>query len=136
MFHHSGRVPQAHQRMDIARRDRLRLLGEVSTGGTTALLRILRRAGGPEDPAAAHVRFSALLRALPGMGALTAHEILNAAGVAEHQRVGDLRPGQLAVLMRALDYPPRSAQESTQRSASSRRGPARGAAGVPDRRAR
>ncbi len=86
-----------------AHEERVRLLGEVSTGGLPALLHVMRRAHTGEDPAARLMTLSSLLRALPGMGAVTVHELIAAEGIGEGVLVGDVPPGELGALLRTLD---------------------------------
>lgn len=101
-LHESAPAPT----VGVGHQDRTRILGEVNTGGVPAFLRVLRRAREGTDPSAARISLSALLRALPGMGAVAAHELLACEGIHEEDRLLDLRPGQLAGLLRKL--PPAS----------------------------
>ncbi|MBP0456553.1 hypothetical protein [Streptomyces montanisoli] len=82
--------------------DRTRLLSEVAHGGTSALLCVIRRAHEGRDAAAGHISMSALLRAVPGMGAVTVHELIASVGVHESQEVREVAPHQIAGLLRAL----------------------------------
>ncbi|MFJ6215419.1 hypothetical protein ACIQGZ_19130 [Streptomyces sp. NPDC092296] len=79
------------------------LLSAISTDGVLALTRALRDADlGDETAATAPV--SSLLRALPGMGALTAHELLRSAHIKEHDQVRDLHPDQRAALVQIISH--------------------------------
>jgi hypothetical protein len=80
---------------------RAELLSEVSTDGVLALTRALRDADRGDETAAV-VPVSALLRALPGVGPLTAHELLRLAHVREDQRVCDLYADQRGVLLQIM----------------------------------
>lgn len=82
--------------------DRVRLLGEISSGGLTALLHVLHRAHTGEDPAARAMTLSSLLRALPDMGSVTVHELIATEGIREDQRLAGIDPGRVASLVRAL----------------------------------
>ncbi|WP_377268134.1 hypothetical protein [Peterkaempfera sp. SMS 1(5)a] len=88
-----GAAPHPHNEAE--------LLSEVSTGGVLAISRTLRDAG-QGDETAARVRVSALLRALPGVGPLTAHDLLGLAGICEAQQVRDLEPSQLGALLQII----------------------------------
>ncbi|MGA5699592.1 hypothetical protein [Peterkaempfera bronchialis] len=80
---------------------RAELLSEVSTDGVIGLTRVLRAAGrGDQD--AAQMPVAALLRALPGMGSLTAHELLRSAHIREDQQVRDLDAYQWGPLLQIM----------------------------------
>ncbi|WP_055586157.1 hypothetical protein [Peterkaempfera griseoplana] len=82
-------------------RNEAELLSEVSTDGALAISRVLRDAE-QGDETAARMRVSALLRALPGVGLLTAHELLRLTGIREAQQVRDLEPSQLGALLQII----------------------------------
>lgn len=87
----------------VTHQDQVRLLGEISSGGLPALVNILRRARTGDDPAAAAMPLSSLLRAMPGMGSMTVHELIATERIREGQHVGDIAPGRIASLMRTFD---------------------------------
>lgn len=78
------------------------VLSEVATEGTVGLSRVLRRAAAI-DGDAADIQVSALVRAVPGMGALDCHELLTRAHVRESGLAGDLTPGQRVALVELVD---------------------------------
>lgn len=88
-----GAAPHPHTRAA--------LLSEVSTDGVLAITRALRGAD-HGDETAAQAPVSALLRALPGVGPLTAHELLRIAGIGEEQQIQELRPRQRAALLQIM----------------------------------
>ncbi|WP_225849254.1 hypothetical protein [Streptomyces sp. HPF1205] len=78
------------------------VLSEVATEGTPGLSRVLRRAASI-DGDAADIQVAALVRALPGMGALDCHDLLSRAHIREAGRAGDLTPGQRVALVELAD---------------------------------
>jgi hypothetical protein len=78
------------------------VLSEVVTEGTVGLSRVLRRAAAI-DSDAADVRVAALVRAIPGIGAIDTYELLSAAHIREAGRAGDLTPGQRVALVELVD---------------------------------
>jgi hypothetical protein len=78
------------------------VLSEVATEGTAGLSRVLRRAAAI-DGDAADIRVSALVRAVPGMGALDCHELLTRTHIREAGLAGDLTPGQRVALVELVD---------------------------------
>jgi hypothetical protein len=95
-----GSRPDKEPSQDSHRR--ARVLSEVATEGTTGLSRVLRRAAAIDDEAA-DIQVSALVRAVPGMGALDSHELLVRAHIRETGRAGDLTPGQRVALVELVD---------------------------------
>ncbi|MFF4648638.1 hypothetical protein [Streptomyces sp. NPDC001380] len=93
-------------------RSRAGLLSEVSTGGPLALTAVLRRADLGDDTAA-RMPVAALLRALPGMGPLTAHDLLGVARIREDQQVRDLRDDQRGALLQIVGRLVRTAPHGT-----------------------
>lgn len=92
---HDRELPESAHRRAL-------VLSEVSTEGTAGLSRVLRRAAAI-DGDAADIRVSALVRAVPGMGALDCHELLSRAHVREAGLAGDLTPGQRVALVELVD---------------------------------
>jgi hypothetical protein len=78
------------------------VLGEVAAEGATGLSRVLRRAAAI-DGDAADIQVSALVRAVPGMGALDCRDLLSRTHIREAGRAGDLTPGQRAALVELVD---------------------------------
>jgi hypothetical protein len=78
------------------------LLAAVAEGGTARLAHICLDAWDGGDVVAAGMTLGALLRALPGMGPITAHEILAHLRATETTRVGDLGHAQRVALPTAL----------------------------------
>jgi len=84
-----------------ARHARAMVLGAVSTDGMPALdLTLIRARKG--DRVVAAMTVGELLRALPDVGWLTAHDLLRYAGIGNDTRVGDLTPAQQGGLAQAL----------------------------------
>jgi hypothetical protein len=78
------------------------VLSEVAAEGPVGLFRVLRRAAsGDEDAGALPV--STLVRALPGVTLLDAHDFLVRAHVPPPTPAGDLTPGQRVALSYLLD---------------------------------
>ena len=83
------------------------ILAAVSAEGLPALVRVLLAArNGDRD--AAGMRVGALLRALPGTGWFTAHDLVSLAGITEATRVGELDPVQRSIITRNLNRAPSS----------------------------
>jgi hypothetical protein len=78
------------------------ILSEIASDGTAGLSRVLRRAAAI-DGDAADIRVSALVRAVPGMGALDCHELLSRAHIREAGLAGDLTPGQRVAVVELVD---------------------------------
>ncbi|RAG82442.1 hypothetical protein DN069_27645 [Streptacidiphilus pinicola] len=78
------------------------LLAAVSQEGTARLAHICLDAWDGGDTVAAGMTLGALLRAVPGMGPITAHEILGHLHAGEATRVGDLDRAQRVALPAAL----------------------------------
>ena len=78
------------------------LLAAVAEGGTARLAHICLDAWDGGDAVAAGMSLGALLRALPGMGPITAHEILVHLHAGETTCVGELDHAQRAALPAAL----------------------------------
>ena len=77
------------------------ILAAVSAEGLPALVRVLLAARtGDRDTAG--MRVGALLRALPGTGWFTAHDLVSLAGITEATRVGELDPAQRSIITRNL----------------------------------
>jgi len=87
---------------DDAAHRRAVVLSEVATGGTIGLTRVLRRAASI-DGDAADIRVAALVRAVPGMGALDCYELLSRTHIREAGLAGDLTPGQRVALVELVD---------------------------------
>jgi hypothetical protein len=88
-----GDLPDRHARALV--------LGDVCTGGMPAFdLALIRARAG--DRVVATMTVGELLRALPGVGWLTAHDLLRYAGVGNDTRVSDLTPAQHGRLAVAL----------------------------------
>jgi hypothetical protein len=85
------------------------VLSEVAAEGPVGLFRVLRRAAsGDEDAGALPV--STLVRALPGVTLLDAHDFLVRAHIPPPTPAADLTPGQRVALSYLLDgMQPRSA---------------------------
>ncbi|WP_157597315.1 hypothetical protein [Streptacidiphilus rugosus] len=95
------------------------LLAAVAEGGTARLAHICLDAWDGGDAVAAGMGLGALLRALPDMGPLTAHEILVHLHATDDTRVGDLTQEQRVALPSALARArrPRTAPPDEARSA-------------------
>jgi hypothetical protein len=78
------------------------VLSEVAVEGPIGLYRVLRRAAAG-DPDAAGLTVSALVRALPGVGAYDTHDLLALAHIPSTVAAGDLTPGQRVALATQLD---------------------------------
>jgi hypothetical protein len=83
------------------------ILAAVSAEGLPALLRVLLAAR-TGDRDAAGMRVGTLLRALPGTGWFTAHDLVSLAGITEATLVGELDPVQRSILTRNLGRTPSS----------------------------
>lgn len=81
-----------------ARHRRALVLSEVAADGAPGLSRVLRRAAAADRDAAA-VPVTALVHAVPGMTALSGHELLMRAHIRETDLAGDLGPGQRVALV-------------------------------------
>lgn len=103
---HLHRTPQDQIATPVGHHERALLLGQVSLGGVRALFQAFRQAARDPSAPAARMPVASLLRAVPGVGALTAHELMTAAGIREGERLNDLRPGQLVALLRIVDRLP------------------------------
>jgi len=77
------------------------LLGQITTEGTVGMFRVLRRAT-EGDPGARGLQASAVVRALPGMGALAGHEVLRRAHISDTRSVGELDVEQRVALCRLV----------------------------------
>lgn len=80
------------------RRERAALLADLKSG-RAALADVLGR----DDDLVRRTRVGALLRALPGVGAVKANAILAAAGIAESRRVASVGPHQRQRLLDGTD---------------------------------
>ncbi len=93
---HAGPVGE-----EVDRHARALVLGAVSTEGMPALdLALIRARAG--DPVVAAMTVGELLRALPDVGWLTAHDLLRRAGIGDDTRVGDLTAAQRGGLAQVL----------------------------------
>lgn len=90
-----GTDPEAAHRQAL-------VLSEVSAEGAVGLFRVLRRAAAGDEDAAA-VPVSALLRAIPGMTLLDAHDFLLRAHIPPPAVAGALTPGQRVALVYVVD---------------------------------
>lgn len=77
------------------------MLGGVAADGPIGVFRVLRMAGAG-DMDAQSIAVSALVRALPGVGALDAHDVLVRTQITESRTVGDLNPPERATLRRLI----------------------------------
>jgi hypothetical protein len=94
----SGAIsPELHRAQEL-------LLAAVAEGGTARLAHICLDAWDGGDAVAAGMTLGSLLRALPGMGPLTAHEILTRLHATEATRVGELDHAQRVALPAALAH--------------------------------
>jgi hypothetical protein len=84
------------------RHRRALVLSEVAAEGPVGLFRVLRRAAAGDDDAK-DIRVSALVRALPGTGAIECHELLLRAHISETGLAGELSPGQRVALVGVVD---------------------------------
>lgn len=106
MLQSTTRIPETRPEADPLgavpeRRARALVLGAVSTEGMPALdLALIRARAG--DQVVAAMTVGELLRALPGVGWLTAHDLLRYAGIGNDTRVGDLTAAQHGGLAQAL----------------------------------
>lgn len=100
--------------------DRVRaaVLGEVAAEGVPGLARALRRAAAGDEAVAA-IAASALTRAVPGVGAFTAHDLLVRAHVGEREPAGALRAEQRTALVEAVRLAARSSAVARARGRSS-----------------
>ncbi|WP_042383547.1 hypothetical protein [Streptacidiphilus melanogenes] len=99
----SSTRPAPEDRISPAlRRAQEMLLAAVAEGGTARLAHICLDAWDGGDAVAAGMTLGALLRALPGMGPITAHEILVHLRADETTSVGQLDHAQRAALPAAL----------------------------------
>jgi hypothetical protein len=97
----TGSVPE--ERISPAlRRAQEMLLAAVAEGGTARLAHICLDAWDGGDTVAAGMTLGALLRALTGMGPITAHEILAHLHADGATRVGELDHAQRGALPTAL----------------------------------
>lgn len=95
--------PYADESLDeeAAHRQAL-VLSEVAAEGPIGLFRVLRRAAAG-DRDAGSLPVSTLVRALPGVTLLDAHDFLARAHIAPPERAGELTPGQRVALSYLLD---------------------------------
>ncbi|MEV6005947.1 hypothetical protein AB0M29_04005 [Streptomyces sp. NPDC051976] len=84
------------------RHRRALILSEIAAEGPVRLFRALREAASGDDDAAG-IRVSALVRALPGRGAINCHELLLRAHIKETGLAGDLTADQRVALVGVLD---------------------------------
>ncbi|SEM04340.1 hypothetical protein [Streptacidiphilus jiangxiensis] len=87
--------PELHRAQEL-------LLAAVAEGGTARLAHICLDAWDGGDAVAAGMSLGALLRAVPGMGPLTAHEILAHLRATEATLVGELDHAQRVALPAGL----------------------------------
>lgn len=78
------------------------VLSEVAAEGPVGLFRVLRRSA-VGDTDAGSLPVSTLVRALPGVTALDAHDFLVRAHIPPSTHAGDLSPGQRVALSYLLD---------------------------------
>jgi hypothetical protein len=78
---------------------RKKLLEQV-TSGEVSVAQVLER--GKTDPMVGKTKVLAVVRALPGIGAVRAAELLSVAGIAEGRRVGGVGSNQHSALIGAL----------------------------------
>lgn len=77
------------------------VLSEIAAGGLPAFaLALIHARNG--DETVARMTASELLRAVPGVGFLTSHDLLCRAGIPESGRVGELLPDQRVALVEAV----------------------------------
>jgi len=101
------------------------MLAGVYAEGLPALVRVLLAARNG-DRNAAGMRVGALLRALPGTGWFTAHDLIRFAGITEATRVGELDQTQRSSLTRNLARtlpPPESGAPARTPGPASEQGP-------------
>ncbi|WP_133259810.1 hypothetical protein [Streptacidiphilus pinicola] len=97
----SGPAP-ADRISPALRRAQEMLLAAVAEGGPARLAHVCLDAWDGGDAVAAGMSLGALLRALPGMGPITAHEILAQLRASEATCVGELDHAQRVALPAAL----------------------------------
>lgn len=95
----TDRDPLGTSASDAAAGPQALLLGQIAIEGILGMFRVLRRAtAGDRD--AGSLQAAAVVRALPGMGALMGHEVLLRAHIPDRQPVGELNAEQRVALCR------------------------------------
>ncbi|MEU6854079.1 hypothetical protein ABZ901_29650 [Actinacidiphila alni] len=82
-------------------RRRAAVLGDVAAEGATGAFRVLRRAAA-HDPEVCDIRVAALVRAVPGMGVVDAHDVMIRAGIREGRVLGELGVPERIALSRLI----------------------------------